>query len=150
NQLTRPITMQIPAGPGMKISRPGALLQFSLDVPAYTAEFQNDWIGASDANAAADRTEASQAQQQFCAVQPGPITFDLPSNSQVFVPCDSFEECQETTRRVYVTQIENSRTPVRLPAGHFSSTMVQLSPYGSFFSPGGTLTMPNRDCLPSG
>src|SRR5262249_38883906 len=66
NQLTRPITMQIPAGPGMKISRPGALLQFSLDVPAYTAEFQNDWIGASDANAAADRTEASQAQQQFC------------------------------------------------------------------------------------
>ncbi len=52
-----------------------------------------------------------------------------------------------TDNRIYLTVLTNSRTPAPLPAGIFSSTIAQLSPFGVKLAPGGKLTFPNTDGL---
>ncbi len=52
--------------------------------------------------------------------------------------------------QITLTSVRNSRTPVNLPPGVFSSTIVQITPFRVRLTPGGTLTFPNRDGLPAG
>lgn len=52
-----------------------------------------------------------------------------------------------TDNRIYLTVLNNSRTPTPLPAGIFSSTIAMLSPFGVKLAPGGKLTFPNTDGL---
>lgn len=52
-----------------------------------------------------------------------------------------------TDNRIYLTVINNSRTPTPLPSGIFSSTIAMLSPFGVKLAPGGKLTFPNTDGL---
>jgi uncharacterized protein (TIGR03437 family) len=51
---------------------------------------------------------------------------------------------------VTVTVLDTGRVPVDLPPGQFSSTIVQLTPFGGQITPGGKLTLPNTDSLPAG
>ncbi len=44
-----------------------------------------------------------------------------------------------------VTMVGNSRTPVNLPLGVFSSTIVQITPFGATINPGAKLIFPNTD-----
>jgi uncharacterized protein (TIGR03437 family) len=55
-----------------------------------------------------------------------------------------------TVSAVTVTALDTGRVPVDLPAGQFSSTIVQLTPFGGQITPGGKLTLPNTDSLPAG
>jgi uncharacterized protein (TIGR03437 family) len=55
-----------------------------------------------------------------------------------------------TVNALTVTALDTGRVPVDLPAGQFSSTIVQLTPFGGQIAPGGKLTIPNTDGLPGG
>ena len=46
--------------------------------------------------------------------------------------------------------LDTGRTPADLPFGQYSSTIVQLSPFGAQILPGGKLTFPNTDGLAAG
>ncbi len=143
NQFTRPLALQIPTGPGIKINPTfGPFLEFSLEAPIFQPSFEHDWIQPNSETA-----QTAEPARQSCDGRSGPIVFDLPAGARGSIPCATPEECQEAVRTLYVTQVENARTPVKLPAGRYSSMMVQLSPFGSYFFPGGRLTLPNADCL---
>jgi uncharacterized protein (TIGR03437 family) len=52
--------------------------------------------------------------------------------------------------RVTFSQVLDCRAPQRFPAGLFSSRIVQISPLGARFTPGGQLAFPNADNLAPG
>ncbi|NOT63271.1 MAG: hypothetical protein HOP19_23940, partial [Acidobacteria bacterium] len=51
---------------------------------------------------------------------------------------------------ITLTQVESSRTPVSLPAGLFSAVIIQITPFGVTFNPGGTLRFPNAERYSAG
>ena len=71
----------------------------------------------------------------------GNVTFTFADNTVGTFPADV------TDNRIYLTVLNNSRTPAPLPAGIFSSTIAMLSPFGVKLAPGGKLTFPNTDGL---
>jgi uncharacterized protein (TIGR03437 family) len=78
------------------------------------------------------------------SIQSGNVIFDLPDNAVVQCPGGA------TGCELALTSLRNSRTPVNLPIAHFSSTIVQITPIGAKFNPGGRLIFPNADNLPAG
>jgi uncharacterized protein (TIGR03437 family) len=78
------------------------------------------------------------------SVQTGGVIFDVPDNATAQFPDGS------TRGVITLTLVENNRTPAPLPAGHFSSTIAQLTPFGARLTPGGKLTFPNNDGFPAG
>lgn len=146
NQFAQPIALQQAHGAGIRIPRRGlpGVIPFSL--PAAAASFAADWLPNFPATDHA--TSEPTGAAQVCG-GPGEITFALPLNGVVAPPCDVLgASCPFD--RFYVNQVHNSRTPVKLPPGHFSSTIVQIAPFNTFFFPPATLTVPNSDCLPAG
>ncbi|MFN0124480.1 MAG: Ig-like domain-containing protein [Blastocatellia bacterium] len=71
------------------------------------------------------------------------VTLDVPPGVATF-PDGS------TGGNIILTVIENSRTPVGLPVGFFSSVIAQISPIGVTLNPGGRLLFPNPDNLAPG
>lgn len=55
-----------------------------------------------------------------------------------------------TSGDIFLTPLENARTPVDLPFGYFSSSIVQITPFGVELDPGAKLIFPNKDGLPAG
>jgi uncharacterized protein (TIGR03437 family) len=51
---------------------------------------------------------------------------------------------------LFLTRILNSRTPVNLPPGIFSSSVAQIAPFDVSLFPGATLTFPNSENIPAG
>ena len=49
-----------------------------------------------------------------------------------------------------LTYLEPGRTPANLPAGHFSTRIAQIAPFGRTISPGARLSFPNADAIPVG
>lgn len=88
--------------------------------------------------------DAGLAQQTPTRIQTGNVIFELPTNSAVLFPDGA------TRGRITLSQYESSRLPVRFPEGVFSSAVVQLSPLGTRFNPGGKLTFPNPDGYAAG
>ena len=78
------------------------------------------------------------------SVQTGGVIFEVPDNATAQFPDGS------TRGVITLTLVENNRTPAPLPAGHFSSTIAQLTPFGVRTTPGGKLTFPNRDGFAAG
>ncbi len=56
----------------------------------------------------------------------------------------------EVKVELFLTPLLNSRTPVELPLGQFSSSIVQITPFGVKLEPGAKLTFPNKDNLEAG
>ncbi len=71
-------------------------------------------------------------------------TFGLPNGCQVASPPTG-----NTTNRLTVALFESGRAPAALPAGYFSTGIVQVAPFGALMTPGGTLRLPNVDNIPS-
>lgn len=119
NQVARPVTLQQINGTSAQVGGSGtAEEEISLAVPTY------------------DLTEPEQSPIQ---IQTGNVTLGLAANTRFQFP-------DGTTRGVLtLTQVASSRLPVNFPSGVFSSTIVQITPFGTQFTPGARLTFPNND-----
>ncbi|MGE0131743.1 MAG: Ig-like domain-containing protein [Blastocatellales bacterium] len=145
NQITKPISLQLATGAAIKVNNQGFPAALPVSVPASAASLDGDWVKAAELNPENDST--AQAAAQSCLSEPGSITLELPRDARVSIPCFPPDDCSNLSLRV--TQVENSRAPVKLPAGQFGSTMTQISPLDAYFFSPGALTIPNTDCLPA-
>lgn len=146
NQITKPISLQLATGAAIKVNNQGLPLAVPVSVPASAASLDGDWVEAVELSP--ENNSTPQVTAQSCLSDPGSITLDLPRDARVAIPCFPPADCSNLSLRV--TQVENSRAPVKLPAGQFGSTMTQISPLEAYFLSPGALTIPNTDCLPAG
>jgi hypothetical protein len=89
-------------------------------------------------------TTSASANQPQATIQTGNVVLDLPNGASVRFPDGS------TTGNLTLTQVNSSRTPARLPPGHFSPAIVEITPFGAQINPGAKLSFPNSDGLPAG
>ncbi|MGH9939844.1 MAG: Ig-like domain-containing protein, partial [Blastocatellia bacterium] len=84
-----------------------------------------------------------------------------PGSGSITIRTDDFKlELQDPTQarfpdnttsgNIFLTPLENARTPVELPFGYFSSSIAQITPFGVELDPGAKLIFPNKDGLPAG
>ncbi len=105
---------------------------------------------AAVAEVAATATQRSRykpavtALQSVRVIQESGIAFEIADNATAVFPGGG------TSGTVILNLVEQSRTPVELPPGVFSSTIAQLTPFRVKLTPGGKLIFPNRDMLPVG
>ncbi|MBK9316626.1 MAG: IPT/TIG domain-containing protein [Acidobacteria bacterium] len=86
----------------------------------------------------------SAIDQQVRSIETGGVIFEVPVNTTALFPDGS------TSGLLTLTLVENGRLPVNLPGGHFSTSIVQITPFGVKLDPGGKLTFPNNDGFPAG
>jgi uncharacterized protein (TIGR03437 family) len=133
NQIARPITLQQISGASAQVGGQNVQAgddeeETALTVPAY-----------------APRTlSPDDTQQTPPQIQTGEITLGLPAGMRFQFPDGA------TSGVLTLTQVSRSRTPVSLPTGIFSSTIIQITPFGTKFTPGARLTFPNADGFPAG
>ena len=84
----------------------------------------------------------ASAEEIAIVITSGHVTFDT-NNSTITFPGGG-------TGNLTLTVLDPGRTPSNLPAGRFNSTIAQITPFGATLSPGGKLTFPNSDGIPSG
>lgn len=120
NQFTRPIAMQQSTGASGAIGTGGAFAPESL-----TSE------------------EDAQAQQPI-SIQIGGFQLDVPNNSTAAFPSGA------TRGVVTLTPLLNGRTPVNLPFGYYSASVVQITPFNVRIGLGAKLVFPNSESLPAG
>lgn len=128
NQVARPITLQQTNGASAQVGGQNLLAtgdeeEITLTVPAFAP---------------------SETQQTPPQIQTGEVTLGLPIGMRFQFPDGA------TSGVLTLTQVERSRTPVSLPNGIFSSTIIQITPFGTKFMPGARLTFPNADGFPAG
>lgn len=121
NQFSRPISLQQATGASFVVGA-SSLSEETMSIPA-----------PSDADGMAGP-----------AAQPGTATLQLPPGATFVFPGGA------TSGTLTLTMVDNSRTPVNLPLGVFSSAIAQITPFGATIAPGGKLTFPNPDGLPAG
>jgi len=124
NQYPDPITLQQIKLPDARIVANGSSLKAALRLSDELPAEHGAAVGAD-------------------TIQNGGINFELPSGATIQCP-DGAGNCA-----ISLTPVEKSRVPVSLPVSHFSSTIVQLAPFGAKFTPGGKLTFPNADDIPA-
>lgn len=73
----------------------------------------------------------------------GNVIFEVPLDAAVSFPDGA------TRGSLNLTVVENSRTPVALPPGIFSTVVAQITTIGVMLNPGGKLNFPNTDNLPA-
>jgi hypothetical protein len=71
------------------------------------------------------------------------VDLQLPPNATVRFPNG------EMSGTLRLDKFEHERTPTSLPLNYFSSTIVQISPFGVTIKPGAKLIFPNRDKIPA-
>jgi uncharacterized protein (TIGR03437 family) len=97
-----------------------------------------------DAAQPVDEAEPAAPTAPTATITTDGVTLDVPGSATARFPDG------RTQGLITLTSVRNSRTPVNLPPGVFSSTIVQITPFRVRLSPGGTLTFPNRDGLTVG
>src|SRR5262249_37958225 len=70
------------------------------------------------------------------------VIFTIPPETTVTFPGGA------TSGTLTLTVLDKERTPSILPVTHFSTTIVQITPFGAKLSKGGKLTFPNSDNIP--
>jgi len=133
NQFPSPIALQQPTGPGLQVGS-GAFT----DCGSPIADCGR---GGSQSAIHNPRSAISIPDGM---VQTGGVIFEVPDNATAQFPSGA------TSGVITLTVVENSRAPVPLPAGQFSSAIAQLTPFGVRLTPGGKLTFPNPDGFPAG
>lgn len=91
---------------------------------------------------AARATTSPDQTAQTRLIQDNDVTFEIADNATAAFPGNA------AGGTVFLNLVERSRTPVELPPGVFSSTIVQLTPFRTRLTPGGKLSFPNADRLP--
>lgn len=115
NQFPRPITLQAPNGSVVTVG------------------------GTANQNGQHDLTAPATEKSLTPQNQIGGIRLELPAGATVQFPDGT------STGKLSVTPVEGGRTAGKLPAGQFSSQMVQITPLGATISPGAKLSFPNTD-----
>lgn len=132
NQVARPITLQQISGASAQVGgqnvQAGDDEEITLTVPAFSS-------------ATLAPKSALQTPPQ---IQTGEVTLGLPAGMRFQFPDGA------TSGLLTLTQVARSLTPVNLPTGVFSSTIIQITPFGTKFTPGARLTFPNADGFPAG
>ncbi|MFN7945645.1 MAG: Ig-like domain-containing protein [Blastocatellia bacterium] len=118
NQFTRPVSLQQATGASLPVGS-GSHAPQSVSVPFAAAQHSGKY-----------RTNGS--------ISNGNVTFDLPAGTAVFPD-------GATSGTLYLTLLDNSRTPVDLPGGYFSTAIAQISPFNVSLNPGGRLSFPNPE-----
>lgn len=126
NQFEQHIAMQQVNGPGLPVGTAGGGNQ----PEAVFAPLSNRSNGSHRLNGSVDEMG---------------VTLDVPAGAAL-LPDGSGGFTNGGT--VFLTILENSRTPVELPEGFFSSVIAQITPFGGTLEKG-TLTFPNTDNLPA-
>jgi uncharacterized protein (TIGR03437 family) len=147
NQFAQPISLQqITGGSGNVGGGPGFAGggQFSLG-SALLLDFQ-----ASRKQATADSQPASlqnQAPSKTVVISDRGVSLEVPIGTGVRFPDG------KSSGQMQLTVLERSRLPgITLPVGVYSQTIAQITPLGSVFTPGASLSFPNPDLnnLPPG
>jgi uncharacterized protein (TIGR03437 family) len=87
---------------------------------------------------------AQQVDPPPVQIETDGFLLEVPAKSRVRFPGGA------TSGPVFVTPVEGSRAPVNLPLGFFSSSIVQITPFGVTIDPGARLVFPNSAKLPAG
>ncbi len=117
--------------------------QFAKNISIQQASSQTAGLTGSSGEKLSGTPLQLKAQNGGSVIQSGSIILDLPAETTVQCPGGN-GPCS-----ISLDQLTESRTPVGLPAGVFSSTIAQIAPIDATFSPGGRLVFPNRDNLPA-
>jgi uncharacterized protein (TIGR03437 family) len=86
----------------------------------------------------------SQPQPQPVTIQTDDFKLEIQGSTKANFPSGA------TRGSIFLTPVQNGRTPVELPFGFFSSSIVQITPFNVRLDPGGKLTFPNKDGFPAG
>jgi uncharacterized protein (TIGR03437 family) len=121
NQFTRPIALQQSTGASGTIGTGSALV--------------SNTIQSSEID--------SQAQPPV-VIQTGGFQLDVPLASTANFPGGA------TRGAITLTPLLNGRTPVNLPFGYHSASVVQITPFNVRIGLGAKLTLPNTESLPPG
>jgi uncharacterized protein (TIGR03437 family) len=89
-------------------------------------------------------TEASQVQPQPISIEIDDFKLEVPGSTRANFPSGA------TRGTLFLTPVQNARTPIELPFGFFSSSIVQITPFNVKLDPGARLVFPNRDGFPAG
>ncbi len=102
--------------------------------------------GGSFAGQGNGQENVSQAQpeQQSVTIQTDEFQLIVPSNVKVTTPTGG------NSATLTLTPLKNARTPVELPFGVFSTSIVQITPFNVKLDPGAKLVFPNTDGFPAG
>lgn len=87
---------------------------------------------------------AQQVDPPPVRIETGGFLLEVPATSRVRFPKGA------TSGPVFLTPIEGARAPVNLPTGFFSSSIVQITPFGVTIDPGARLVFPNTARIPAG
>ncbi|QQS45633.1 MAG: hypothetical protein IPM66_17090 [Acidobacteriota bacterium] len=110
---------------------------FSRPISLQQSDGENIVISAI--NSAPDQLFSVPADTSSSRLASGTAILEIPAGATVTFP-DGM-----TSGVLTVTMVGNGRPPVNLPLGVFSSTIVQITPFGSTISPGAKLIFPNTD-----
>jgi uncharacterized protein (TIGR03437 family) len=81
---------------------------------------------------------------QPVSIQTDDFTLEIQSSTKAKFPDNS------TSGEIFLTPLTDARTPVELPLGYFSSSIVQITPFNVELDPGAKLIFPNKDGIPPG
>lgn len=86
----------------------------------------------------------AQPEQQSVTIQTDDFQLIVPANVKVTTPAGG------NSATLTLTPLKNARTPVELPFGVFSTSIVQITPFNVKLDPGAKLVLPNTDGFPAG
>lgn len=110
-------------------------------------------VGTGTAFTGEETSENSGAEQSAVAQPPTQGSLRLSLNGfQLDVPAGSKAVFPngEKSGKIYLTQLQNARTPVELPYGYYSNNIVQITPFNVSIDPGAKMVFPNAERFPAG
>lgn len=123
--------------------------QFARAIALQQATGASGEVGSSSlmdetAQARVSQQLAQQQQPSVITIQTGSFSLQVPSTANV-----QFADGSKSGR-LTLTPLQNGRTPVELPLGIYSSSIVQITPFNTRVSPGMKLIFPNTDGFVAG
>ncbi len=122
--------------------------QIARAIPLQQATGNGGTVGSGTSLAAAGEGEGNQepnqTQPQPVSIQTDDFKLELPGSTKATFPSGA------TSGPIFLTPLQNARTPVELPFSFYSSSIAQITPFNVRLDPGAKLTLPNKDGFPAG
>jgi uncharacterized protein (TIGR03437 family) len=140
NQFVGPISLQQSTGGSGNVGNPGGFGE------EFAGGHGSNSVSIVSGNSLAKRLAASWQTQPTTPtpIQIGDFSLVIPASLDATFPNGAKEG------KIFLTQLDQSRVPVDLPRGIFSSSIAQITPFNIQFNPGVKLVFPNSDRLPAG